>query len=360
MNRVKVSPLKSDSPILIAADDESHALQVAHALVREFDDLRTSSTQVHRLAAEFDAHPPAAFVVWCNTLDAARRACERLCWSSHKVHCTRHRTIVLCEIGEAALAYEACRSGHFDDYVPFRPAWDVPRLALAIHHALHLYAEASCDAPGTSGLAFYARRMTDSETALEELARRFAYEVEKTNRMAAAGECASHSVDPRFPQIAQSVDALCRAAHALAGALGPHLKAAHALCEMVERGRPNVLAIGDDFHERHRLELLLGGTQIELACAASGAQAFSTICRRHPDLVLVDIDLPDVNGIELTRRLKAEPTLADIPVIIVSAHSHRANVIESVRAGAADFMVKPFCRATLLEKLAAFLPSAVA
>lgn len=68
----------------------------------------------------------------------------------------------------------------------------------------------------------------------------------------------------------------------------------------------------------------------------------------------------DINGIELTRRLKAEPTLADIPVIIVSAHSHRANVIKSVRVGAADFMVKPFCRTTLLEKLAGFLPSAIA
>ena len=58
--------------------------------------------------------------------------------------------------------------------------------------------------------------------------------------------------------------------------------------------------------------------------------------------------------------MKSVQAFADIPVIIVTGHSQRAVVLESLKAGAADFMVKPLVRATLLEKLKGFLPGCVA
>jgi DNA-binding response OmpR family regulator len=73
----------------------------------------------------------------------------------------------------------------------------------------------------------------------------------------------------------------------------------------------------------------------------------------------MDIDLPDVDGVEVTRRLKAVEPLASTPVIIATARSHRTVVMESLKAGAADIMVKPYCRATLLDKLDTFLPVSV-
>ena len=120
------------------------------------------------------------------------------------------------------------------------------------------------------------------------------------------------------------------------------------------------VAVDDDRFQRCMLERLLAGTRVDLTCAASGAQAFRAIRARRPDLVLVDVDLPDVSGMELTRRLKSVEPLSRIPIIMVTGESRRTVVLESVRAGAADFMVKPFCRSTLIDKLEAFLPGAVA
>src|SRR6202035_2095106 len=104
---------------------------------------------------------------------------------------------------------------------------------------------------------------------------------------------------------------------------------------------------------------LLKGTKAKLICASTGAQALHSMAIRRPDLVLMDIDLPDVNGMEVMRRLKSVEPLADIPVIMVTRRSQRTVVMEGIRAGAADFMVKPLQRATLLHKLEAYLPGSV-
>jgi len=69
------------------------------------------------------------------------------------------------------------------------------------------------------------------------------------------------------------------------------------------------------------------------------------------DLILLDFKLPDLNGIEVTRRLKGEPRLAGIPVIMITGNSDRDLVLESRRKGVADFIVKPVERSVVLEKL---------
>jgi len=77
--------------------------------------------------------------------------------------------------------------------------------------------------------------------------------------------------------------------------------------------------------------------------------------RERPDLVLMDIDLPDSSGLDLTRRFKAEPRLADVPVVMITGHSERHLVVESLRAGASDYVVKPFDREIIMAKLRAWL-----
>jgi CheY-like chemotaxis protein len=162
-----------------------------------------------------------------------------------------------------------------------------------------------------------------------------------------------------FRPLGESVYALCEAAQTLAAALGPQLQAARAMRELASHLRPTVLVVDEDSFERTMLASILKDTKIELICASTGAQAFRTMAIRRPDLILMDLDLPDVNGLEVTRLLKSSEPLADIPVIMVTGRSRRTIVMESLRAGAADFMVKPFRRATLLDKLEAHFPGNV-
>jgi CheY-like chemotaxis protein len=78
----------------------------------------------------------------------------------------------------------------------------------------------------------------------------------------------------------------------------------------------------------------------------------------RPDLIMVDLNLPDINGIELTRRIKSAPAFKDVPLVVMTGTSNKHNVVESLRAGAVDFVVKPFERERLKAKIQRFLPLA--
>ncbi|CAN7560979.1 response regulator [Trinickia sp. LjRoot230] len=355
-----MSPLKDDPSILIAAETEASARRVARLVEDEFRCVRIS-TRTECIVSDFEAFRPVVVVLAFDRFDAATRYCDRLYGASRLIHAIPHRTIVLCAADELRRVYDSCKRGVFDDYVLFWPTTnDGPRLAMAVHHALHRLSKSSPDAVSAGQLAAHARHIASLEPTLAELARRFACEVDRTGAVAATAQHEAGDACARpFRRLGESVDALCHAAQALAVALGPQLRAARAMGELAQRVRPAVLVVDDDAFQRSLLARLLDGTKVDLSCATSGAQAFGAIWNRRPDLVLMDIDLPDVTGMELTRRLKSVRPLAHIPVIMVTGHSERTVVMESLRAGAADFMVKPFRRATLLQKLEAFLPGAI-
>lgn len=350
-----------DAPsILIAADTEATAHGVVRRLATEFGGTHISSDARH-IVSDFEACRPAVLVLAFHEFDRAERCLATLYSQSRLVHGMAHRTIVLCRIGDLARVYARCRDGCFDDYAVFWPAAsDEPRLAMAIHHALEALADKS-PAAGAARLISHARRLACIEPALAAHARRFAHEV---NRTRAAAASAARGADPmvlkRVRTMGESVDALCEAAHTLAGALGPQLQAVRDICALAAEVRPSVLAVDDDIFQQTLIARLLDGTRIDLSCASSGMQALHAMARHRPDLVLIDVALPDVDGIALTREIKSTPAFADVPVIIVTAMSHRGVVLESVKAGAADFMVKPYRRATLLDKLQALLPGCTA
>ncbi len=75
--------------------------------------------------------------------------------------------------------------------------------------------------------------------------------------------------------------------------------------------------------------------------AASGAQALALCAKQQPDLVLLDVEMPDMDGYEVCRRLKADPATRDIPVIFVTAHSDEAAEALGLDVGAVDFISKP-------------------
>ena len=79
--------------------------------------------------------------------------------------------------------------------------------------------------------------------------------------------------------------------------------------------------------------------------------------RMRPELVLMDMSLPGLDGWEVTRRLKADPRLAHIPVIALSAHADRDDIARARAAGCVDYLTKPVDRATLVKTLRRYLQS---
>ncbi|HEX2250591.1 MAG TPA: response regulator [Gemmatimonadales bacterium] len=87
-------------------------------------------------------------------------------------------------------------------------------------------------------------------------------------------------------------------------------------------------------------KLTNGGHQI--VRAEDGEQAFAAAKQELPDLILLDAMMPGINGFEVLRRLKADASLRTIPVIMVTAKGHERDVLNGLRGGAIDYVVKPF------------------
>jgi two-component system, OmpR family, phosphate regulon response regulator PhoB len=94
-------------------------------------------------------------------------------------------------------------------------------------------------------------------------------------------------------------------------------------------------------------KLTNGGHQV--IRAEDGEQAVTLAARELPDLILLDAMMPGLSGFEVLRRLKGDPVLRTVPVIMVTAKGHERDVLSGLRGGAVDYVVKPFS----LKELAA-------
>jgi two-component system chemotaxis response regulator CheY len=86
--------------------------------------------------------------------------------------------------------------------------------------------------------------------------------------------------------------------------------------------------------------------------AEDGAIALAKLRSGHFDFVVCDINMPNMNGLEMLRQVRADPALKDIPVLMVTAEAKKEDIVNAAQCGASGYIVKPFTRATLEEKLA--------
>jgi CheY-like chemotaxis protein len=304
-----------------------------------------------------------------------------------------HRTLILCNQDDLRRVYALCRKEYFDDYILFWPlTHDTPRLPMAVHHALRQMASAEVDLPTPSEIAAQARRIAELESLLEQYALKGTQRIDATSRslrqaghdIGAALDSLSRKlsegdlrslveikdragfereidrlkaeeVERRFEAVAATVQPVRQWLGALKEDLAPQLESARTLGELAERVRPLVLLVDDDEFQHKLIRHLLADANLELAFATSGIEALATLRRRRPDLVLMDVNLPDIDGVEATRRLKCVEQFAGIPVVMVTGNSEKNVVVESLKAGASDFVVKPFEQGVLLAKLHKFL-----
>lgn len=83
----------------------------------------------------------------------------------------------------------------------------------------------------------------------------------------------------------------------------------------------------------------------------SGKKLFEILGKVRPDLILLDIELPEMNGYEIIKQLKSDSKTSDIPVIFISAHSDLDHEQEGLRLGAEDYISKPFSPALLIKRV---------
>jgi two-component system phosphate regulon response regulator PhoB len=116
-----------------------------------------------------------------------------------------------------------------------------------------------------------------------------------------------------------------------------------------------ILVVEDERDIREVLAYNLGKAGHEMLAADSGAGALASVRETRPDLVLLDLILPDVSGVEICRHLKRDPSLCQIPVIMLTARSEEADRVVGFEMGAEDYVVKPFSVRELILRVGAVL-----
>ena len=114
--------------------------------------------------------------------------------------------------------------------------------------------------------------------------------------------------------------------------------------------RPLVLVVDDVQANRELLEGHLDRLGYEVRQAQDGVEALEAVAAQEPDLVLLDIDMPRMDGITVCQRLKADPVQRLVPVVLITAHQDRKTRLRGLEAGADDFLTKPFDSAELLAR----------
>src|SRR2546423_1844219 len=124
---------------------------------------------------------------------------------------------------------------------------------------------------------------------------------------------------------------------------------------MRERIRQKILVVEDesDIRELIRYNLTQEGFAVEEA--GDGAEALERIGRRAPDLVLLDLMLPRISGLELCRQLRARPETARLPILVLTAKGSEVDRVVGLEMGADDYVVKPFSPRELIARIKALL-----
>ena len=113
----------------------------------------------------------------------------------------------------------------------------------------------------------------------------------------------------------------------------------------------NILAVDDIPLNLLLVQKMLARFKFEIRTASNGQQALDAVAERKPDLILLDLMMPGIDGFEVIRRLREDPATADIRIVILSALNSNEDVVKGFDLGANDFIMKPIIMEKLLNSV---------
>jgi two-component system cell cycle response regulator DivK len=117
-----------------------------------------------------------------------------------------------------------------------------------------------------------------------------------------------------------------------------------------------ILYVEDNEYNRKIVRQLLSRTSYRLVEASDGEDALDLVRADRPDLVLMDVQLPRMSGLDATRALRADPATTDLPVIVVTSFALSGDDQRAMAAGASAYLAKPYSPRDLLALIRKFLP----
>lgn len=380
-----------DARVLVVGDNAMDGEQVC-VMLRDLYPHVEATTDALKSDAVFERVKPQVLVLAFKSVEACERFYLGLYRRSEVIQSLPHRTLLLCDKETVRRAFELCMQDVFDDYVLFWPlVHDAKRLAMSVHLALCALDQELALAP-LSELASLARRAEALEEQLAQqvkLGRLHARNAQTTARLAqesvsramgglserilatgledaltvrdaskveqAFDRLQSEAVMPTLEDVVQAVQPVRDWVDTITSELSEPMQATRDMVHRAKSSRPQLLVVDDDEYMRRILKQVLIGAQYEVEAVGTAADAQRFLAKNRPDLILMDFLLPDSNGILLTRELRGSQWNVDVPVIMLTGRTEKQVIVESRKAGAVDFVAKPFNRDILLKKVAQHL-----
>ena len=278
------------------------------------------------LMAVTDADPPDVLVFAHRSLSSFKDRLHQLFAGARAELRFRYRVLALCHKDELRAAFDACRDNLADDYVQF---WPMPhdgyrlRLALrSLQQRLQLQHQIQAAADALNKAARYPAPEPQAATL------------------------------PPAMMAALTPPPLAAAAPPAVVDTAPPPRAVESASDAI---RARVLLVDDDPFQYKLTRMVLGSLPLELLWASSGSQALELARQGRPDLILMDINMPDLDGIETVRGMRTQAHLKEVPIIMLTGNSERTRVVQSLTAGASGFIVKPFTKKMLHDLIAKHL-----
>ena len=124
---------------------------------------------------------------------------------------------------------------------------------------------------------------------------------------------------------------------------------------MADTRQTKVLVVDDEEHITELLSMGLTYNGFDVERVATGREALAAVERRRPDLIVLDVMLPDINGKEVCHRVRADPNLEDVRILCISGMIEEDKIQELKLSGADDFLHKPFDIEELIDRMCAQL-----
>ncbi len=372
--------------ILVVSNNASDAEHVKRLLKDEFEQIFTS-IDPDQATTDFDQYKPDVLVLAFNKIEKSEHYYLELCRQGGAVLLHPHRTLILCGKDDERRAFQLWRDGFFDDYILFWiENFDAARLYVSVHLALCELAELSVPKP--TEFAAQVRRLETLESLLnEQITRSEAHVTSIRQNVAQANKDANAAfeafsqrlVDGELPDVVsvkdaeglhhemrqlknetievtsgaveKSVQPLKQWMDEFREATARHIESINALTTLANRVQQTLLVVDDDKFQYKIIDAALKGENYRLLFAESGNEAMIMLHKVLPDLILMDVMMPGMSGLEVVRKIKAYPRLADVPIIMLTGKSEKDIVMESLKAGAKGFIVKPYKRDILVTRI---------
>lgn len=316
---------KAERPLLIVGDAAADVRAVRELLRDDCPGLFDADNEEAGVRL-FQERAPALLLLAFRELEKSERFYLTLFRQCPTIREIPHQTLLLCTSDEAEAAFSLCRNGTLDDYLVNRPLHDPLRLRLAVRQGLERQVRRAQAASANRQLAHIGSDLRHLDAFV--------------NKALVDGQACHAEGTPREAQecLRQFGEGYREQADRLASHEYPP-------------AQPEVMLVDDDDVYREMLGAMLEEVDVRASLVDGGEAALAEMRRRRPDIVLLDYGMPGLDGMATLRRMKDDPELWHIPVVMLTGVNARETVKEVIMAGAAGFIVKPSNRSTILARI---------